>query len=271
MRAVVVGSAICLSVVGLSVAQDVRAAMKARTDIPAQELGPALKAFAQSRDLQVLYFSGLVKHLTTAGVTGELTADEALTQLLSGTGLTYRYVNQNAVTIVAVGAGGSAAAEQPFGSPVSAQPGTPTRKEGSRDLSDGFRLAQADHGTPAGAAAADRTAQDTNGASVPTLEEVVVTAQKRSERLLDVPVPVTAISADSLVGQNQVRLQDYAMSVPGLSVAPQPAFGQVLSIRGITTGPGENPSVGLRSTTCPSAHRLPSGMEPLSRTWTRLT
>jgi len=235
MRAVVVASAICLSVVGLSVAQDVRAAMKMRTDIPAQELGPALKAFAQSRDLQVLYFSGLVKHLKTAGATGELTADEALTQLLSGTGLTFRYVDQNAVTIVAVGAGGSATAERPIGSTTSAQP----------VRSDGFRLAQVDQGTSAGAAPVGRTPQETSGASVPMLEEVVVTAQKRSERLQDVPVPVTALSADSLVEQNQVRLQDYATSVPGLSVAPQPAFGQVLSIRGITTGPGENPSVGI--------------------------
>lgn len=226
MRTFIVASAICLSVAGLSVAQDVRAAMRMRTDIPAQELGTALKTFAQSRDLQLLYFSGLVKHLRTAGATGELTANEALTQLLRGTGLTYRYVDQNAVTIVPVGAGGAAA-------------------EGKPRSSDGFRVAQVDQGASAGAAVVDRVTQEARGASVPLLEEVVVTAQKRSERLQDVPVPVTAISADTLIQQNQVRLQDYATNVPGLSVAPQPAFGQILSIRGISTGPGENPSVGI--------------------------
>ena len=34
------------------------------------------------------------------GATGELTLEEALTQLLSGTGLMYRYLDQNAITIV---------------------------------------------------------------------------------------------------------------------------------------------------------------------------
>ena len=49
-----------------------------------------------------------------------------------------------------------------------------------------------------GAAAliAGQAGAQTEEASV--LEEVVVTAQKREERLLDVPVSVTAISAESL-------------------------------------------------------------------------
>jgi iron complex outermembrane recepter protein len=240
MRAVIVASVICLSVVSLSVAQDARAAARIRTDIPPQSLGSALQAFAQARDLQVLYFSGLVKDLKTGGATGALTADEALTQLLSGTGLTYRYVGQNAVTIVSAGVDGSAATQLPNSPrPPSAQ------KEGKRASSSEFRMAQVDQEASGGAAAVNATPRDAHDAGTPLLQEVVVTAQKRSERLQDVPVPVTALSTESLLQQNQVRLQDYATSVPGLNVAPQPAFGQVLSIRGITTGPGENPSVGI--------------------------
>ena len=213
MRAVIVAAAISFSLGSLSLAQSAGAAMRMHTDIAPQPLGPALKVFAQTRDLQVLYFSGLVKDLKTGGAVGELTQDEALTQLLSGTGLTYRYVDQNAVTIVAASAGSSAAAVE--------------KEEGKGQSSGEFHVAQLGAAGPA------------------TLEEVVVTAQKRTERLQDVPVPVSAINADSLVQQNQVRMQDYATRVPGLSVAPQPAFGQILSIRGITTGPGENPSVGI--------------------------
>jgi iron complex outermembrane recepter protein len=231
MRAVIVATAISFSLGGLSLAQDAGAAMRIHTDIAAQPLGPALKAFAQSRDLQVLYFSGLVNHLKTAGAVGELTADEALTQLLSGTGLTYRYVDQNAVTIVPAGAGGSATApeQEPSHS-------APSEKEGKSRSSGDFRVAAVDQEPAANLATVGKGT---------VLEEVVVTAQKRTERLQDVPVPVSAISADSLVQRNQVRIQDYATRVPGLSVAPQPAFGQILSIRGITTGPGENPSVGI--------------------------
>jgi len=61
-----------------------------------------------------------------------------------------------------------------------------------------------------------------------------------------VPVPVTAISAQALLETNQLRLQDYYSSVPGLSVNPTVGLGsqQLITIRGITTG-GGNPSVGV--------------------------
>ena len=48
------------------------------------------------------------------------------------------------------------------------------------------------------------------------LEEIVVTAQKRSERLQDVPAAITAVSGDAL---NELHLQgnaDLARSVPSL-------------------------------------------------------
>jgi iron complex outermembrane recepter protein len=76
------------------------------------------------------------------------------------------------------------------------------------------------------------------------LQEVVVTAQKRTERLQDVPVPVTAVTGDSLLEQNQLRAQDFFSSIPGLNL--QYVNGRSnLAIRGITTGPATgNPVVG---------------------------
>jgi iron complex outermembrane receptor protein len=76
------------------------------------------------------------------------------------------------------------------------------------------------------------------------LEEVIVTAQKRSERLQDVPVPVTAISAEDLASNSQSQLRDYYTHVPGLNVTPGIQSNQTLAIRGITTGSG-NPTVGV--------------------------
>lgn len=46
-----------------------------------------------------------------------------------------------------------------------------------------------------------------NEAAGQTLEEVVVTAQKREERLQDVPIPVSVVSAAALRDNNQVRIQ----------------------------------------------------------------
>jgi outer membrane cobalamin receptor len=79
-----------------------------------------------------------------------------------------------------------------------------------------------------------------------SLQEVIVTAQKREQRLMDVPIPVTAISAPSLATQSQFRLEDYYSQVPGLSLTPN-EFGGVptIAIRGVTSGDFTNPTVGI--------------------------
>src|SRR5258707_15406307 len=50
------------------------------------------------------------------------------------------------------------------------------------------------------------------------LSEVIVTAQKTAEPLLSVPVPVTAISADTLLRSNLVTLQSYFQSIPNVNI-----------------------------------------------------
>ncbi len=108
MRAGIVVAALLLSASGLAAAE-VAVARRA-THIPAQGLGPALQALAKSRDLQVVYRSEIVSGLKTQGAFGELTAAEALTQLLRGTGLTYTYLQDKAVTIVSADGQAGAAA-----------------------------------------------------------------------------------------------------------------------------------------------------------------
>jgi outer membrane receptor protein involved in Fe transport len=77
--------------------------------------------------------------------------------------------------------------------------------------------------------------------------EIIVTAEKRNERLQDVPVPVTAISAATLADSDQLLLRDYATLIPGLSVTPGASAGgeQLITIRGITTGFNTTPTVGV--------------------------
>jgi iron complex outermembrane recepter protein len=100
MRILTVATAICCAVVSLSVAGEAAAAIKPATSIPAQGLEPALQVFAADRNLQIVYRSEVVGDLRTPGAAGELSVDEALTQLLSGTGLTFHYIDRQTVTIV---------------------------------------------------------------------------------------------------------------------------------------------------------------------------
>jgi iron complex outermembrane receptor protein len=76
------------------------------------------------------------------------------------------------------------------------------------------------------------------------LQEIIVTAQKREERLQDVPVPVTAVTSDALLEQNQTKAEDFFSSIPGVNLQSQYGRSQ-LAIRGITTSPASgNPVVG---------------------------
>ena len=61
---------------------------------------------------------------------------------------------------------------------------------------------------------------------------IVVTANRREERLQDVPVSVTLVDGDQLTRQNVNAVEDLTRSAPALSNAGPPGFG-ALSIRGI--------------------------------------
>ena len=89
----------------------------------------------------------------------------------------------------------------------------------------------------AGAVHAQNPSGDASAAPI-TLEEVVVTAQKRIERLQDVPMTVQAISADTLDTFHATRLSDFADYVPGLQVTSVRGYpGQNnITIRGIAAG-----------------------------------
>src|SRR5262249_13193379 len=117
-----------------------------------------------------------------------------------------------------------------------------------------WQLAQGQ--TTANAIATGRLAQSATGApeadaqdhhNTTQIEEIVVTAQKRAERLQDVPVPVSAVIAQKLVQNNQTRMQDFYTQVPGLSISSDgyESSRATIAIRGITTVGFGNPTVGV--------------------------
>lgn len=71
-----------------------------------------------------------------------------------------------------------------------------------------------------------------------TIEEIVVTAQKRAEKIQEVPMAVQAISAAMLDTFHATRLSDFADYVPGLQVTSVRGYpGQNnITIRGIAAG-----------------------------------
>src|SRR5262249_29549229 len=99
-----------------------------------------------------------------------------------------------------------------------------------------FALAVAISG---GAARAQSAAADTPAASN-GLEEVVVTAQKRSENLKDIPISISAISGYDLQAKQIANYDDIARSVPGVSFNSVGASEGLdnITIRGISSTSG---------------------------------
>src|SRR3546814_9925819 len=84
--------------------------------------------------------------------------------------------------------------------------------------------------------ASDGTVQqraDTSGARSPT--EIVVTAQKRVERIQDVPIAISAFSGEALAAQKVEGGFDLMKAVPNLTFSKSNFSSYNLSIRGIGT------------------------------------
>ena len=83
-----------------------------------------------------------------------------------------------------------------------------------------------------------------NVTAVADTGDILVTARKRSERLLDVPVSVTEIDASALLDQNLNTIRDFYSRVPGLSYTGGTAE-TTLAIRGVIADETGNPTVAV--------------------------
>ena len=83
----------------------------------------------------------------------------------------------------------------------------------------------------AGAASAQQA--PTEGAS--QVDDVIVTARKREERLQDVPIAVTAVSGETLEREQINVIKDVAGLTPGLNISSDAVGRAFMSIRGVGT------------------------------------
>ena len=256
MRAAVLATAFCMSIIGLSVAGDATAAIRKPTNIPAQSLRSALDALAKEHDLQLIYRSELVGELQSQGAVGEFTAEEALGKLLGGTGLTYRYLNETTLTIVPISSSSSDA--QPSGVRYTPKATAAHRTSGTTFWDDTGNMDSADE---AGAfrgsvSSAYRLAQAAQGSSVakevptpqPTdVETITVTAAKiraldqftpTGSRLglsaLETPGSLDVIDSDEMLGRGFNSVEEAADSLPGVTSGGSPGDLEQFSMRGFT-------------------------------------
>ena len=198
-------------------------------DLPRQPLADSLRAIGSQTHTNILFDPPLVAGREAPALKADMTPQQALSRLLSGTGIEFDYLSETTVVLAAQSALGA----------------------GSGTM-NGLKVSA---GHAVGVAAMDRRASSADAVAP---EEVLVTAQKKDERLQDVPVPMTVIDAQSLTSNNQFHLQDYYASVPGLTLAQDSRGAPSISIRGVTTG------VAVTSTTGITIDDVPFGASSVS-------
>lgn len=226
MRSLIGATVASLALASLSYSQDALASIK-QYQIAAQPMGEALRDFAAQSAMQLIFSESEVAGATSAGVNGERTAQEALREILKGADLRFEFTENNVVVV-----------RRPV-------PVAPAMKVGESTTSvdkeaqkssfwDRFRLAAADT-SPAGVKAEEST----------KLEEIVVTAQKREEKLSEVPISIAVVSTEEINRRGLVSSEDYLRGIPGVSQEGRLGGMQAIVIRGLETAPAsQNYSAG---------------------------
>ena len=86
--------------------------------------------------------------------------------------------------------------------------------------------------------------QDSSAAAAPVLEEIIVTARKRQESLLEIPESVVAFSSDQIARQAVDNLRDIGIAIPNLNLSMRTDGFPNVTIRGIG-GFGNTQGVGF--------------------------
>ena len=206
-------------------------------NIPAGDLVPALEILEKQAAIELVFQPSQLKSFHTMGVTGVYEPKDAVRILLKGTPLELRTDPTGAMVITEARVLSTPKpAQSPEGSGASG-------RDGGKSPADGFRVAQMVPGTSAGSTVLEKSEASEKKAG--EIQEVIVTAQKRSERLEDVPVAVTVVDANLMVQQNVLSLQDYYATVPGVAINDQGNGRISITMRGLNTGDFGSPTVGI--------------------------
>ncbi|WP_300300724.1 TonB-dependent siderophore receptor [Ferrovibrio sp.] len=111
-------------------------------DIPTQELSRAVLALANRASIQILFDSARLQNLRSTAVSGSMTPQEALTRMLDGTGMGYRFTGPANVTLFEIPRSGDATVLPP----VTVE-GRSSQVETATDSVEGYVVSRARTGT----------------------------------------------------------------------------------------------------------------------------
>lgn len=196
-------------------------------NVSALDSPSAIRAFSMQSGIQILASADDLKGKKLNPVNGEIPTENALNDLLAGTGLTHRYVSDRAVALVideieAVSRPRSARTEA---------------VETSRFALDSTSIKQ----TQEKPRSKDSDKQQQivksreNNAVDDQLAEVVVTADRRAtaQNIQTVPMAISVIDPETISKLGMSGLSDYARLVPSIDIQEQGSGVNSINIRGL--------------------------------------
>lgn len=180
-------------------------------NIPPQPLETALLAFADQTGAQVATSSESVGELQTKGVSGRLTASSALARLIEGSNLEIRSKGDHSFSLLA-------------------------RSTTERATDNGVANGDASPSDASDIKKKINIQNQSTEANDRSIETILVTAQKRKERLQDVPISIAVLSSNEIAQRGLVNSSDYLRGLPSVNQVDG-YQGQAIVIRGIESSP----------------------------------
>ncbi|NIB40561.1 TonB-dependent receptor [Pseudomaricurvus alkylphenolicus] len=184
--------------------------------VPARNVAEALTILSKQTDVQVLFPYDLAVTRSANEVSGRLTLHEALERLLHGTDLTGGLSDKGVLMVTL------------------REPGTDNDEGKDKMIESGTAkksILATFIGFLVGSGGSQYAFAQTDDF---TLEEIVVTAQKREQSINDVGITVNAFTPEDLKNFGVKSAEDLEQMTPGLTVTnSQPAGAPVYTIRGV--------------------------------------
>ena len=192
-------------------------------DIPSGPLAEAIEHFGEQSGLRILYQPALAENLQSPAVSGQLRPADALNLLLQGSGLVGVSVNDKTLVLRRA----SDIANQGADASEVIANGDPTIVA--------MEAAPAAEGEAAASAAGEAITASVTSSTQGGIEEIIVTGQKKEERLQDVPIAISAFSAEQLDAQKIEGGFDLLKAVPNVTFSKSNYSSYNFLIRGVGT------------------------------------
>ena len=219
---------------------DIDSAERYQLNVQYQTVEQALRSLANASSRQLLFPYDQMEALKSVSISGRYTLKEALGIILKGTSLSGELTTEGVILV------------------------TPIQKKSDRgsEMKNRKNLLASTIAFFVGAGGVSSGLAQESGAGQEeqawVLEEIVVTATKRSTSLQDTAMAISALGADEIDKRGLVSMDDYLRNIPGVSMQDRGAAGNSIVIRGMATNPqdddvtagayfGESPISDIRS------------------------